>query len=135
MKDFKEYCKDYIVDHIDEFVGQNFYGSDLCYELTQEPNSNGTLTFCREEAVCYLKDWWVDAAKYWDYEKDNFGENTHNPFDNPEAYMVCMVIEGVASILGNAPHIEDYWNDEFELTQEMAEDIKYYVTDFDGDIF
>ena len=49
--------------------------------------------------------------------------------------MVCMVIEGVASILGNAPHIEDNWNDKFELTQDMAEDIKYYVTDFDGDIF
>ena len=64
MKDFKDYCKDYIVEHIDEFVGQIFYGSDLCYELTQEPNTNGTLTFCREEAICYLKDWWVDAAEY-----------------------------------------------------------------------
>ena len=109
MKDFKDYCKDYIVDHIDEFVGQIFYGSDFAYHITQEPNTNGTLTFSRQEAKDYLKEWWDDAAEYWDYEKDNFGENTHNPFDNPD--------------------------DEFELTQEQAEDIKYYVTDFDGDIF
>jgi hypothetical protein len=135
MENFIEYCKDYILSTIEDFEGHNCYGSELGMTLTEEPNCNGTLTFSRSEAKNYLREWWDECGGYWDYEKDNFGENIHNPFDNPEAYMVCMVIEGVNAILANEPHIEESWNDELELTEEVIEGIKKYVEEFDGEIF
>lgn len=49
--------------------------------------------------------------------------------------MVCMVVEGVNAILANEPHIEESWNNEIELTEEVIEDIKKYVEEFDGEIF
>ena len=135
MENFKEYCKDYILEHLNDYEGQSVYGSEVGYTITQSPNVDGTLTYSREDAKEYLREWWDECAAYWNYEKDNFGEHFHNPFDEPEAYMVCMVIEGVNAILANEPHIEESWNDELELTEEVIEDIKEHVEEFDGEIF
>lgn len=121
--DFTTYCKDYIKDHINDYVGNAYYMCDLGSEITDGPNCDGTLTYSRAEAKDYIREWWGDAAEYWDYEKSNFGKNTHNPFDNPEAYMVCMVIEGVRSLLSQCTEVDEQWNDKVELTQELADSI------------
>ena len=130
---FVEYCKNYILEHIDDYEGQDHYACDFAMTLTEGPNIDGSLTYSSYEAKQYLKEWWDECGEYWDYEKDNFGEHTHNPFDNPEAYMVCMVIEGVASILSNCPEIEDNWNEKIELTAEVIQNIKDYVEVFNND--
>ena len=135
MESFNEYCKNYILENLDNYEGQSVYGSEVGYTITQSPNVDGTLTYSTHEAIEYLREWWDEAGEYWEYEKDNFGEHPHNPFDEPEAYMVCMVIEGVNAILANEPHIEESWNDKLELTEEVIEDIKKYVEEFDGEIF
>ena len=135
MESFKDYCKNYILDHIEGYEGQLHYGCDFAYTLTETPNVDGTLTYSTHDAIEYLREWWYECGEYWEYEKDNFGEHPHNPFDEPEAYMVCMVIEGVNAILANEPHIEKSWNDKLELTEEVIEDIKKYVEEFDGEIF
>ncbi len=120
METFNEYCKNYIKDHIDGYVGHSVYGCDLGFTITEGPNMDGSLTYSRYDAMEYLKEWWMDAADYFDWEKLNLGE-TRNPFDNPEAYMVCMVIEGVNSLLSQCGVVDVNWNDEFELTEEIAE--------------
>ena len=135
MENFVQYCKDYILDHIDDFEGKSEYGCDWSYTLTQSPNVDGTLTYSTYEASQYLKEWWDECGEYWEYEKDNFGEHLHNPFEEPEAYMVCMVIEGVSAILSNEPHIEESWDEKLELTAEVVTAIKEYVEEFSGNIF
>lgn len=133
MKDFITYCKQYIYDNIDDYRGQNVYPCDFGFELTEGPNCNGTLTYSREEAKNYLREWWDEASDYFEYEKDNFGTGGHNPFENPEAYMVCMVIEGVASLISQAINqIEDVdWNDKVELTGDLIEQICEKVNEND----
>lgn len=131
MENFVSYCKNYILENIDEFDGQTHYACDFAYELTNEPNVNGSLTFSRQKAMDYLGEWWDDAASYWQYENDNFGEHTHNPFDEPEAYMVCMVIEGCNAILAQAPFISDNWNDEVMFDKDAIDSIKDFVSGID----
>ena len=136
MEDFITYCKSYIADNIDEHEGEEVYLCDFGFELTEYPNCNGTLTFNREKAMDYLREWWWDAADYFEYETDNFGENLHNPFDNPEAYMVCMVIEGVRAMIDRAISelgLDDQWNDEVELTADLIEKIKGAVEEMEFD--
>ena len=133
MENFVKYCKDYIVDHISDYVGDNVYFCELGYTITEGPNCDGTLTYSTYEAKEYLREWWDDCASYWEYEKVNFGENMHNPFENPEAYMVCMVIEGVNAILGRCPIVDERWSEECELTQEDVDKIIEFVESFDED--
>ena len=138
IKSFVDYCKEYVADTINEYEGQNVYGCDLGYTLTETPNCNGTLTYSTAEAREYLQEWFYEAGEYFKYEKANFGQNFHNPFENPEAYMVCMVIEGVNTLISDAlneigqqegEEDTDYWNREFELTKELCEKINALVQD------
>lgn len=137
MEDFVTYCKNYIADNIDEYEGREVYLCDFGFELTQGPNCNGTLTYSTEKAKEYLREWWWDAADYFEYEKDNFGSDcVHNPFENPEAYMVCMVIEGVCALIDAAIQklgLDDQWNDEVELTADLIEKIKGAVEEYNDD--
>lgn len=133
MESFITYCKQYIYDHIDDYRGQKVYVCDLGYMLTEGPNINGTLTYSRAEAIEYLKEWWDDADDYYDYERANFGTGGHNPFGNPEAYMVCMVIEGVAALISHAfDQIEGVdGNEMVELTGDLIEQIVEKVNEND----
>lgn len=126
-KTFFEYCKEHLLERLDEYVGTTHYACDLGIILTERENTDGTLTYSTYEAREYLKLWWDDAAEYWDYEKFNFGEHFHNPFDNPEAYMVCMVIEGVRSILSQCPVIDYHWNEEVELTEDFCNHLRMNI--------
>lgn len=130
--DFIDYCKEHIEDKIYEYVGSTHYGADFAFTITEEENVNGTLTFSTYKAKETLKEWWDDCAAYWDYEKDNFGEHAHNPFDRPEAYMVCMVIEGCASLLGQTEALQEVWDEKFELTEELADKIVEQVKEIDS---
>lgn len=122
-EDFIPFCKQQILDNIDEFEGDSKYGCDLGYELTQGMNCDGTFTYSTKEAMEYLQDWWWDAEQYSEYEDFNFGERT-NPFKNVEAFLVRMVVEGVNGLMGKLPIIEEHWNDKLELTPENIETIK-----------
>lgn len=132
MKTFIDYCKQYIYDHIDDYRGQKVYPCDLGFTLTEGPNCDGTLTYSREEAKNYLREWWDEADDYFDYAKGNFGM-VQNPFEHPEAYMVCMVIEGVAALISQAfDRIDGVdWNEMVELTGDLIEQITEKVNEND----
>jgi len=120
---YSDYCKQFILDHLNDFEGQRVYACDLGSELTQGINVDGSATYSTYEAKEYLREWWDEAGEYWQYEKDNFGANLHNPFDEPEAYMVCMIIEGVRSILSQIELIDEKWNDEITLSKKNIKTI------------
>lgn len=130
MDTFLQYCRDYIKDNIHDYVGQDHYASDLSYTLTQGPNANGTLTFNRHDAMEYLREWWWDCADYFDWEVDNLG-CVRNPFDNPEAYMVCMVIEGVNILISQCSFMDEHGDGLFELTAEIADSICSEIDDLE----
>ena len=114
-EEFFDYCKVHLLDKLEDYKGQTYYACDLGYTLCEEENVNGTLVFNAYEAKKYLQAWWLECGEYWEYEKFHFGKNMHNPFDNPEAYMVCMVMQGVCDILSQCKSIDDAWNDEVTL--------------------
>jgi len=134
IKPFIPFCKDFIKEHLGEHEEETHYACDLGYFLAEEINANGTFTYSRELAKDYLKEWWDDAAEYAEYEKFSFGEYEHNPFVNPEAYTVCMVIEGINGLLSKCQLIGDNWNDEIELTEENIALLKEQVDELSDDV-
>ena len=126
IPEFFDFCKNFILDEIDEFEGRDVYGADLGIDLTEGINADGTFTYSTEKAKKYLQDWWADAAEYSEYEEMNFGQRS-NPFENVEAFIVRMVIEGVRTILSRCKFVDDKWNDKFELTEDVIATIKEEV--------
>lgn len=130
METFEQYCKDFINDNLDDYIGTDVYGCDLSHTLTEEINVNGTATFSRQKAMDYIKEWFDEAAEVYNYQMENYGSVSQNPFENPEAWMVCMIIEGCSNLLGQCKCVDNIWNDEVELTEELAEQIKDEIKDF-----
>lgn len=126
---YTEYCKEFIKDNIYGFKGRDIYACDLGLELTQCINIDGTATYSTYEAKEYLKEWWDEASDYFQYEKDNFGGNTHNPFERPEAFHVCMIIEGVNSLLRQTGVIDKNWNELMTLTGKKIKKILKEIQD------
>ena len=125
IMDFVPYCKEYAIEHLEDYKSYNksVYGADLGYELTECDNVNATITCSTWLAKQYLKEWWDEASDYFEYEKSDFGQNYYNPFEKPEAYMLCMVIQGVNSILSRCKTVDENWNEQFELTDEIIDNI------------
>ena len=63
MENFKDYCKNYILDHIDGYEGQSHYGCDFAYTLTEAPNVDGSLTYSTRDAIEYLREWWYECGE------------------------------------------------------------------------
>lgn len=129
MQSFEEYCKDFINDKLEEYIGITVYGADLGFTLTEGINSDGTATYSKQKAMEYIKEWFDEAGEVYQYQVDNYGKACQNPFENPEAWMVCMIIEGVNNLLGQCETVENFWNDEKEITEELMENIKSEVQD------
>ncbi|MBP5457234.1 MAG: hypothetical protein J6Y37_12110 [Paludibacteraceae bacterium] len=133
--EFFEFCKNYVLDNIDDYEGCDVYGCDLGCTITESMRYDGTFTYSIAKAKRYLMEWFADAAEYSDYEKFNFGERS-NPFDNVELFIVRMVCEGVNSIVSRCKVVDDMWNEKFELTEEVIASIKEQVEEqTDDNIF
>ena len=131
-EEFVPFCKNFIIENLDDREGQSHYGCDLGGYLTDAMNCDGTFTYSTNKAKQLLQAWWWDAEQYSEYEDLNFGQRT-NPFKNIEAYLVRMVSEGVNALLSKCDIIDQYWNDELELTADTIATIKEQVEEIDDD--
>ena len=131
LETLTDYCKNFITDHLENYFEQSIYGCDLGSTITEGINVNGSCTYSTYKAKEYIKFWWDEASDYFQYEKDNFGENLHNPFERPEAFMVCMVIEGVNSLLSKSKFIDDNWNNDIKLTEKNIKKIIREIKDLE----
>ena len=123
LKSYVEYVKDFIVDNLPEYEGKEVYACDLAYTITEGINADGSATYSRQKAVDYIKEWFDEAAEVYQYQVENYGQASQNPFENPKAWMVCMIIEGVSAVFSQCTVIDDNWNNEIELTEEIIKTI------------
>lgn len=128
---YSDYCKEFIKDRLQDFEGSTHYACDLASELTYAINVDGSATYSTYKAKEYLREWWDDCADYFQYEKDNFGEALYNPFERPEAFHVCMIIQGVSSLLSQCSIIDESWNDNIEITQEVIDSILEEIENYE----
>lgn len=120
---YSGYCKEFIKDRLQDFEGSTHYACDFASEITMAINVDGSATYSTYKAKQYLREWWDDCADYFQYEKYSFGEALHNPFERPEAFHVCMIIQGVSSLLSQCTVIDENWNEQLEITQEVIDSI------------
>ena len=122
-----EWAIDYINYKLPDYEGCTTYGCDLGSLITECPNADGAYIIGIKESIDFIASHFYDARDEYEYEKDNFGEVLHNPFENPEAFIVCMLINTVEGILSQVPVIEENWNDEIELTQDVIDEILNFL--------
>lgn len=80
-----------MIDHLDDLEGRDGYVSELAFTLFEAENIDGSMTYDTYKAELWiaahfhdLGDVVEDMSVAWDI--------TPNPFNNPEAFMVQVVI-------------------------------------------
>ena len=117
---FFDFCKDYILDKIDEYEGMKVYGSNLGDLITEGMNNDGSFVHSKVEAKRYLEKWFLEAGGYLEYEKQVFGQRS-NPLDRIESFLVLMVIDGVRVILSRCEFVKDRTDKAFFLTNDVID--------------
>lgn len=129
-----EEVKQYLIDEIEGYEGQMVYGADLASLLTEGPNMNGTVEFSTYATIEKIKENWDEYGSVYEYIKDNWGEGI-NVFEEPEKLDVITYYVIAGEILGKVPLIEEHWNDEFELTEEVIQQITQELKEDEEDYF
>lgn len=129
---YVEYVKAFILDRLEDYKGQKEYACDLAYKLCETINIDGSATYSAYEAKQYIKEWFDEAGEVIDYELNEFGENSHNPFEEPEAFMVVMIILGCDRVLGgffcDSETWSEEWNNLITISDDLIADIINYLT-------
>ena len=122
LKNYKEYCVDYIIENIGEHIGSDFYDSyELAHTITEGDNINGSFTYSTYKAKQYIKHWFDDIGDFLDEYEFIYGDNLSiNPFTESEKFHALMVIVLVENIIGNLKYLS---NEGFTLTKELADTI------------
>lgn len=101
-----------ILDKLDEFEGE--IDDDFAYNLWERENIDGSVTYNAYEARKWIADYFEDLADYVEDYETTFGK-IPNPFVNPEAFMVIMVIF-------ITPYIVKDYTDKDELIAYLKEE-------------
>lgn len=129
-ENYKEYCRDYILNRLEDFKGQSFYD---CYELAREitycDNVSGSFTYSTFLAKQYIKEWFNDLGEVLEDYEAQFGEPLNiNPFNNAEHFHAVMVILGVEKMLSELKTIPQ---EQFKLTEAFIKDIIKELNDLE----
>lgn len=116
---------DYIQDKLPDYEGSENYGCDFAGVLTEVPNVNGCYIVGSKTSWEFITEHINDARDEYDYQVSNFGKPLHNPFEDPEGFVVCMLIDVVKQIMSEVSVVDEHWDDCWELT---ADDIKEILT-------
>lgn len=119
-----------IKDRLADYAGGTYYGCDLAYTLFEGENANGTVLFSTYQTKQFISENFDLFGDLVEYAKDNF-DMTLNPFAEPEKAHVILLLESAQSLLAKLPFIDENWNENIELTDEVVEMLCSQIDDLD----
>lgn len=121
---WEDLVKDLIKDRLWDYENNSYYGCDLGYQLFEGENVDGSFTYSTYWSKELVKTYWDELGEIYDNYIWNVGsENSINVLDEPEKFIVVMLLEKSNDILGRLQFINDNWDNEIELNKENIETI------------
>lgn len=118
--DIIELASEFIEKWLPDLEDIECYACDLGNNLTEDINMMG---YDVDDAWAFLSNHLKDARDEYEYEKFNYGSCLHNPFEEPDAFVTCIMINVVESIISQIPYIDQHWNDNILLTKGVIRNI------------
>ena len=122
MTTFITDLKSQIIERLNDYKGVNTYLCDLSVLLFESENVNGSV-FCNTyKTKEFIKENFDLFGQLVEYVKDDMGI-TLNPFNEPEKAHVWLLLEVSQSLLSQCKTVDEFWNDEKEITDELINSI------------
>ena len=122
MTTFITDLKSQIIERLNDYKGVNTYLCDLSVLLFESENVNGSV-FCNTyKTKEFIKENFDLFGQLVEYVKDDMGI-TLNPFNEPEKAHVWLLLEVSQSLLSQCKTVDEFWNDEKEINDELINSI------------
>ena len=126
-----------IISRLNEYEGTKNYMLDLSSILFESENADGSVLYNTYQTKEFIKENFDLFGDLVEYLKDNMNI-VLNPFSEPEKAHVWLLLEASQAILSKLPTMEEFWNDEKELTpkliKQLTKELKELKID-DEDLF
>ena len=119
-----------LMDKLDDYVGETMYVQDLAYKLLEEENVNGSYFCSTYKSTLWIKEHFEDLGDIVEEYEDTFGEPPANPFNEPETFMVQIMINVADYIMNDTKFISNFEEEQIELTQEVIDTLKAELKEF-----
>ena len=123
MATIKEFVADVLMDKLDEYEGTSTYGADLAYHLLEQYNVDGSYTYSTYEAKQWVQEYFDELGDIVSDMKEE-GLPPIDVFENVEGFQVCVMLYLAQTLLGQCETVDEFWNEEQELTEEIIAKIK-----------
>ena len=133
MKTLYELVKDYLIESVEKYEGQEVYGADLADLLTSNSQADGTIEYFTRGTLEKIAKRYDEYANVFEHIRSNYGSDTDllNIFAMPERFDVEAYYLVAGDILSKIPLVDENWNDEFELNKENIVTIQKAIKDDD----
>ena len=114
--------RNFIIEKLNDYKDIDVYGADLAYTLFENENANGSVLYNTYLTKEFIKNHFDLFADFSEHYTNNF-EKSLNIFAEPEKAHVILLLESAKMVLGQLETINEFWNDEKELTEELINSI------------
>ena len=124
-----------IIDKLNDYEESEVYSCDLAYTLFEDENIDGTFTYNTYEAKEWIKSNWEEIGEVWEelnFQFDSEFMNKNNPFENPESFMVIIILESASYLLSCCEFIDKHWNDKITLSKKNIKTITNQLKELDN---
>lgn len=109
---------------LSNMIGNTTYGCDLGYGIFETANVDGSYTYSTHKAKEWIREYFDELGDVVEEIQFNLGENSvANCFNEPEKFMVQIMLESSSSLIAQCKTVEENWNNEIELTEETIKQI------------
>ena len=128
----KDFVKSEIVCKLEDFDNSICDNSicvcDLAYELFENENIDGKFFYDAIKAKQWISEHFNDLNEIIEEIQYQFDEDFCNKimldfFKNPDCFIVVVVLEVASYLLGQCKYIDENWNDEIILTNDVIDTI------------
>lgn len=126
-----------IIGKLYDYEDKKIYSCDLAYKLFEGENIDGSFTYNSFEAKEWIKQNFDDIGEVWEELKFQFGDDflsNYNLFDNPEKFMVLIIIEVASYIISRCKFIDDNWDKEITLNKKTIKTIEKQLKELDNNL-
>ena len=106
-----------MIDELDCMEGRDGYVSELAFSLFEVANRDGTLTYSAEEAKQWIIEHFHDLADVVEEIKCEW-DITPNPFMDPEAFMVQVVLYLAGNLVYDSDDLKNYLQGRDDVTYD-----------------
>ncbi len=122
MSNVLNFVKEVLIEELGNYEGESIYGADLAYTLLSEYNVNGSYTCNSYESIQWIQENFPSIAEFIEeFDPESNGISLNNPFTNPEIFQVQIMLYASELIMSESQYVNDNWNNEIELTQEVID--------------